>query len=141
MEIVLLKDVKRVGKAHEVVEVASGHALHYLIPQKFAVAATPAARKEAELRRQQAAARQALDEKLIGERLAALAEGAVLLRKKANEQGHLYDAVDARLLAEAAGLPEEAIRLEKPIKELGRHQIPVAHGETFGEFTLSIEAE
>ena len=38
-------------------------------------------------------------------------------------------------------LPEDAIKLEKPIKELGTFDIPVATGETFGKFSIIIEAE
>ena len=141
MKVVLTRDVKGIGRAHETVEAKDGHALNFLIPQKLAVAATPGALKQAEGRRAAVAAKRAVGEKLVVERLAALADGRIVLKKKANEQGHLYDAVDAKELAEAAQLPEDAIRLEKPLKELGTFEVPVAAGETFGQITVAIEAE
>lgn len=147
MKIVLLRDVKGVGRAHEVVEAKDGHALNYLIPGKFAIAATPLAQKEAERRRQQRSDRAALDNALLAQNLAALAEAKVILKAKANEKGHLYDAIGAseimRAVKEQAriDLPEDAIRLEKPFKELGTFDVPVSAHETFGKFSICIEAE
>lgn len=141
MKVVLLKDVKDMGRAHTTVNVSDGHALNFLIPRKLAVLATPAALKTAELRVKQVVDRKELDVKLVEERLAALAEGKVSIIKKANEQGHLYDGVDAREIAAAAALPEEVVKLEKPIKELGTFEIPVSYGENFGKFSIDIVAE
>ena len=141
MKVVLLKDVKDLGRAHATVTVADGHGLNYLIPRRFAVAATPGAQKEAEMHLSRVKERKDLDAKLIAERLTALAEGRVTIRRKVNEKGHLYDAVDAKEIAEAAQLPEEVIRLEKPIKETGTFDIPVSYGADFGKFSITIEAE
>lgn len=112
-----------------------------LIPRGLAVVATPANLKIAELRTKQYADQKALDTKLIENRLNALAEGRIVIVKKANELGHLYDGVDAAEIAAATELPEEVIKLEKPIKELGEFAIPVAMGATFGSIVIFIEAE
>lgn len=141
MKVVLLKDVKGVGRAHEEVSASDGHALNFLIPGRFAVPATPSARKEAELRRTQATARGAVRHELVAERLAALAENTLVVKKKANEQGHLYDALDAKELAALAALPEEAIAIKKPFKEIGTFEVPVAFAGAFGSFRVAIEAE
>ncbi|MEK7079894.1 MAG: 50S ribosomal protein L9 [Patescibacteria group bacterium] len=141
MKVVLLKDVKDMGRAHSAVEVSDGHALNYLIPRKLAVAATATSLKQAETRVQQVKDRKDLDVKLIENRLVQLAEERVTIIKKANEQGHLYDGLDAKELAIATQLPEEVVKLEKPIKELGTFEVPVAFGEQFGSFTVDIVAE
>ena len=141
MKVVLLKDVKDMGRAHTEVEVSAGHALNFLIPRKMAVPATAGALKQAGLRVQQVVDRKELDVKLVEDRLAVLAEEKVTITKKANEQGHLYDGVDAKELAEAAQLPEEVIKLEKPFKELGTFDVPVAYGANFGKFSVEIVAE
>lgn len=141
MKVVLTRDVKDMGRAHEVVEVSDGHAINFLIPKRFAVAATPAAMKAAETRVKVVSDRKALDAKLVEERLQALAEEKVVIRKKANEQGHLFDSVDAAEIADAASVPEEAIRIEKPFKEIGIHTVPVAFGASMGKFEIAIEAE
>ncbi|HEV7121648.1 MAG TPA: 50S ribosomal protein L9 [Candidatus Paceibacterota bacterium] len=141
MKVVLLKDVRDMGRAGTVHDVSDGHGLNMLIPKGLAVLATPVAIKRAEAMKAQMDEKRAVDAKLIEERLAALAETRISIVKKANEQGHLYDAVDAKEIAEEAKLPVEAIKLEKPIKELGTFEVPVSFGENFGNITISVEAE
>lgn len=147
MKVILIKDVKGIGRAHEQVEAKDGHALNYLIPQKFAIAATPTAIKEASLRQKQAKDRATVDTALLAQNIAALAEARIVIKTKANEKGHLYDAVGAPEISAAAkeqshiDLPEDAIKLEKPIKELGTFDVPVAAGEVFGKFSIIVEAE
>jgi len=141
MKVVLLKDVKNMGRAHTSIEVSDGHALNFLIPRKLAVPASASALKLAGMRIKQVVDRKELDVKLVEDRLTQLAEGSVTITKKANEQGHLYDGVDAKELAEAAQLPEEVIRIERPFKELGTFEVPVSYGEHFGKFSVEIVAE
>ncbi len=141
MKVVLTRDVKDTGRAHETVEVADGHALNFLIPKGMAIAATASAKKNAELRLKAVADRRAVGVATIESRLAALAEEKVTIQKKANEQGHLYDAVGAAEIAAAANVPEEAIRLEKAIKDVGTHDVPVAFGDSLGKFTIEVVAE
>ena len=141
MKVILLKDVKGTGRAHEAVEVKDGHALNLLIPRGLAVAATASALKNAEVRAEKATQERAMHLKMAQDRLAALASEKLTFTKKANEQGHLYDALDAKEIAEKAQLPEDAIKLEKPIKELGIHEVSVSLGETFGKIAVEIVAE
>lgn len=147
MKVILIKDVKGMGRAHEEVTTSDGYALNYLIPKKFAIAATTVAKQEAESRRKQVVDRGALDAALLLQNIAALAEARIVIKMKANEKGHLYDAVGESEIAQAAkeqahiDLPEDAIKLEKPIKELGIFDIPVATAETFGKFSITVEAE
>jgi large subunit ribosomal protein L9 len=147
MNVILIKDVKGLGRAHSEVTTADGYALNFLIPQKFAIAATTVAKQEAETRRKQVTDRDALDTALLAQNIASLAEAKITIKMKANEKGHLYDAVGAADIAKAAkevariDLPEDAIKLEKPIKEIGTFDVPVAIGEVFGKFSITIEAE
>ena len=141
MKVVLLKDVKNTGRAGAVIECSAGHAQNMLIPRGLAVVATPANIKVAESRAKQYADQKELDVKLIENRLNALAEGRIVIVKKANDKGHLYDGVDATEIATATELPVEVIKLEKPIKDIGEYAIPVATGATFGSIAISVEAE
>lgn len=147
MNVILIKDVKGMGRAHEEVAVADGYALNYLIPKKLAIAATPVARREAENRRKQATDRSALDAALLAQNIAALAEAHIVIKVKANEKGHLYDAIKGGDIVVAAkeqariDLPEDALKLEKPIKEVGTFDVPVAVADTFGVFSVTVEAE
>lgn len=147
MKVILIKDVKGIGHAHEAVAATDGYALNYLIPKKLAIPATDGALREAAIHHKQAADRTVLNAKLLVQNIAALAETHVVIMVKANEKGHLYDAVGEPEIIKAVkdqahiDLPEGAIKLEKPIKELGTFDVPVAAGETFGKFAITIEAE
>lgn len=147
MKVILIKDVKGMGRAHEEVNVADGYALNFLIPKKLAIAATPVAIKEAATRRQQVVDQSAVDAALLTQNIAALAGARIVITMKANEKGHLYDAVGEPEIMRAAkeqahiDLPEGAIKLEKPIKEVGTFEIPVATIDTFGKFSITIAAE
>jgi ribosomal protein L9 len=147
MKVILTKDVKGIGRAHETVEALGGYALNYLIPKKLAVPATGSALKEAHEREKQSLARKELTAKLVEQNLATLAAAHIVIKAKANEKGHLYDAVGepeiTRAVKEQARveLPEHALRLEKPLKELGTFTIPVAAGDSFGAFSILIEAD
>jgi large subunit ribosomal protein L9 len=147
MKIILLKEVKGIGHAHEAIETADGYALNFLIPKKLAIPATAVALKEAELRRKQAVERAELDTKLLTQNIAALAEARIVIRVRANEKGHLYDAVGESEIRKAAkeqahvDISDDVIKLEKPIKELGIFEIPVSATDAFGKFSITIEAE
>lgn len=147
MKVILIKDVKGVGRVHDAVEAKDGHALNYLIPKKLAIPATPTAMKEAELRRKQAEDRAKINSELLTQNISILAEARVVIKVKANEKGHLYDAVGESDISKAVkeqariDIPEDAIKLEKPIKELGTFDIPIATADTFGKFSITIEAE
>lgn len=141
MKVVLLKDVKGTGRAHTAVDVKDGHALNLLIPRGLAVAATKTVLAQAENRAKKVDEQRALSLKLIEQRLAALAEGKVTFVKKANEKGHLYDALDATEIAQMTDLPTDAIVLEKPFKDLGTYEVSVAYGESFGKFSIEIVAK
>ncbi len=142
-----MNDVKGIGRKHEAVTTADGYALNYLTPKNLAVVATAGAVKESELRLKQVSDRKEIDAKLLTQNMISLAEAKIIIKVKANEKGHLYDAVGKSEIAQAAkeqvnvDLPEDAIKLEKPIKELGTFEIPLATADTFGKFSITIEAE
>ena len=141
MKVVLLKDVRNVGRAHSVIEVSDGHAINFLFPSKTAIPATASAIKNAGIRQSSAGEKRGMESALIKQTMANLAEGKVTIIKKSNELGHLYDAVDAKDIGEGAGLPAEVIVLDKPIKELGIFTVPVSNGDDFGSITVEIVAE
>lgn len=141
MKVVLLKDIRGTGRAHSVIEVSDGHAINFLLPKKLAIRATPASEKIASQKEAQLGEKRSVEASLIKERVAALSEGVITITKKANDQGHLYDGVDAKDVAAATELPLDVIALDKPIKELGRYDIAISSGENFGTVAIDIVAE
>ena len=147
MKVILLKHVKGIGRENEVVDVSDGYALNLLIPQKKAIVATMGAVKTAGGRKVSEESHKEISAQLVKQNFATLAEARIVIRTKVNEKGHLYDAVGAPEIVEAAArdagveIAEDAIKLEKPIKEVGIHEVPISSGEHFGKFSITIEAE
>ncbi|MFA5830341.1 MAG: 50S ribosomal protein L9 [Candidatus Paceibacterota bacterium] len=147
MKVLFLKDVPKMGKKYDIKEVSDGYAQNFLFPKKLAEVATKGAEKRVEKFKQAEAEMRKVDQALLHKSLKTLAETTVTLKGKANEQGHLFAAIRkeeiAEKLREQAGIemPAEYIDLDKPVKEIGEHKIPVIIGEMKGEFKLIIEAE
>ncbi len=147
MKVVLIKDVRDMGRAGSVVEVSDGHAVNFLIPRKMAILATAMAIQQSDKHKKQAEEQRAIEAQLLAQNIASLAEARVVLTMKANEQGHLYEAVTASEIVDAVkastnlDIEKNIIKLEKPIKEVGTFEVPVAVGDIFGKFNIVIEAE
>ena len=146
MEIILKKDVANLGHADEIVNVKTGYAVNYLIPQGFAIMATPSAKKvHAENLRQRAHK----IAKFIGdaEALAAkLAETTVQVAVKVSESGKIYGSVTTTQLSEA--LAAVGIEVDKKditveaAKELGTYEATVkCYRDVKGTFKYEIVAE
>ena len=130
MDVVLLKDIEKLGTAGAVVRVKPGYARNYLLPSGLAVPATAphlkameqATRQRAEKAKRIEAEAQALKRNLEGRSLT--------LKLTLGEDGKPFGSVTAHDVAEALakeGLAVEKadIHLEQPIKALGIYEIPV----------------
>ena len=129
MKIILKKEVANLGEAGDVVEVKTGYALNYLVPQGFATVATPSALKQHEETLRQRAHKEA---KLVADAEALAAKISALkidLTAKVGESGKLYGAITAAQVADA--LAEKGIEVDKKnvtvpeIKELGEFEAKV----------------
>lgn len=145
MKVVFLKDVPKMGKKYEIKEVADGYAHNFLIAKKLAEPATKDTEKRVEKFKKAEVEMKKIDEALLQKNLKVLGETTVTMQGKANEQGHLFAALHlddvAKKLKEVSGLdfPAEYLAVEKPIKELGTHEIIVTVGEKKAKFTLTVE--
>jgi large subunit ribosomal protein L9 len=131
MEVLLVKDVKQLGRAGDVKKVSDGYARNFLIPRQLAVAATPGAVKQAETMRQ-ATSRQQAKEMSEAQALAQALDGlTVSFQARAGESDRLYGSITNVHIAEAleAKVGQEVdrrkIELEEPLKELGTHAVTV----------------
>jgi large subunit ribosomal protein L9 len=130
MKVLLIKDVYKLGRAGEIKKVANGYGRNYLIPQGFAIPATPGAMKQADRIKVKATERRAvLNEELSS--VAEVLEGKTLtFAVKAGETGKLYGSISDQDIVEFVKENFE-IELEKrqvetePIRELGEYTIPV----------------
>ena len=131
MDVILLERVEKLGGIGDVVKVKNGFARNYLLPNKKALRANDANRALLEANRarieEENEARRAEAEKS-----AKGVDGkTVQLIRQASNAGHLYGSVSARDIVEAlegqsVKLTKSQVVLDRPIKEIGLHDIKVA---------------
>lgn len=129
MQVILKKDIEKLGYADEIVDVRPGYANNYLIPQGYAISATASAKKVLAETLKQRAHKEA---KLVAdaEALAAkLAETALTIAAKA-EEGRIFGSVTAADLAAA---------LEKLDITVDRKNISLDAVKTIGEFEAKVK--
>ncbi len=134
MKVLLCEDVKNLGWLGDIVEVATGYARNYLIPQGLAKKATKdniRALSQEKAKRSEAR----IQERNRLERAAAAVEGAeAVLAAKANEQGHLFGSVGAPEIAgnlreQGFEVADEIVVLDENIKEVGTSQVVLKFGD------------
>ena len=131
MEVILLKDVEKVGLRGEVVNVARGFARNFLLPRKLAEAATPARIAELEkvdARRARQEARSFDEARAVADRLE---QAELRFDVKAGPTGSLFGSVTTTDIADAIWgtlkirVDRRKIDLQDPIKRIGRYAVPV----------------
>lgn len=145
MKVILRADIKGVGRKYEVKNVADGYANNFLIPKKLVEYASVEAVKKAEVLRLATEAEMEIKEELTKKQIEILKEVEIVLQKKANDKGHLFEKLHEEEISKAlkaqakADIAPEFIKLETPIKEVGDYQIKVEVGKNKGEFKLHLQ--
>ena len=145
MEIVLLEDVKALGKKGQIVKVNDGYARNFILPKKLGVEATPKNLNDLKLRKANAA-------KVAAEQLAAAKELAekiekvsVTMKMKAGEGGKAFGSVSGKEIAAAAAeqlgldIDKKKMVLPEPIKTFGTHEVSVKlHRDVTAKLTVKV---
>lgn len=145
MKIVLLKDVPKVGRKYDVKEVADGYARNFIIKNRLGELATPKLLARVGHEKKRMEEEKKLREDLLLKNLEDLKGITITLHSKANEQGHLFAGIHKEQLIPA--LKEQAhldvlaehIILEKPIKELGEHEVKIFVQDKKASFQVVVE--
>jgi large subunit ribosomal protein L9 len=147
MEIILLQDIEKLGTRGQIVKVADGYGRNFLLPQKFAVAATPQNRKWIDQQRVKFLKLEA-KEKAEAEELAKLmADVQVKLTRRSGEKGQLFGSVTAMDIGESLGaqgfkIDRRKIQLESPLKVTGEYPVAIKlHREVSVNIKVIVEGE
>lgn len=148
MKIILKQDVEDLGKIGDVLVVADGYGRNYLLPQGFAVRATPGNLKQLEATIQ-AREEQKQDELEVAKALALkIEEVSVVVKAKAGDKGRLFGSVTnadlAAQLLEQHGIEvdKRKVLLKDPIKAVGFYQVSIRlNPEVVAELKVNVEAE
>ena len=145
MEIVLLEDVKALGKKGQIVKVNDGYARNFILPKKLGVEATSKNLNDLKLQKANA-------EKVAAEQLAAAKELAekiekltITLKMKAGEGGKAFGSVSSKEIASAykeqngVEIDKKKIQLPEAIKTFGTHEVPVKlHPQVTGMLRVKV---
>ena len=131
MKVILLSDIKGVGKKDEIINAADGYARNYLLPKKLAVEAN--AENMTKLNNKKEAASFKKDvEKQNAEELARKLKGIMLkLKVKAGENGKIFGGITAKEISENLKsqynfmIDKKKIELKETIKALGEYNVPI----------------
>lgn len=146
MKVILIQDVKKLGKKGEVIEASDGYARNYILPQKLGVEANPKNLNDLKLQKlkEEKEAQRLLDEaKALAEKLGAQ---TVSVRMKAGEGGKVFGSVSAKEIAEALKkqnsleIDKKKIQLQEPIRSFGVHEVSVKlHPQVTGTLRVKVE--
>ena len=148
MKVVLLQDVKSLGKAGDLVEVSEGYARNFLLPKKLGAAATAENLNSLKLKKAneaKIAAEQLAEAKALAAKIEA---GAVTVYIKGGENGKTYGSVSTKELAEAVKeqlgleLDKKKIALVEPLKNFGSYETVVKlHREVQAKLKVTVAEE
>ncbi|MGH9474979.1 MAG: 50S ribosomal protein L9 [Terriglobales bacterium] len=130
MEIILKEDVHKLGHKGDVIKVADGYGRNYLLPQRKAIAATPANLRNIEHMRASAARKEARDRDAALALAGQLAQLKLVFQRRAGERDALFGSVTSMDVMHALAergyeLERRKIELPDPLKTLGEHQVPL----------------
>ena len=131
MKVILLQDVKALGKKGEIVDVSDGYARNFIFPKKYGVEANAKNLNDLKLQK-------ANDERVAAQNLAdaqefakVLATKEVVVKLKTGEGGKTFGSVSSKEIAEEAKVQQDLdidkkkIQLSEPIKNLGTYEVTV----------------
>ena len=146
MKVILIQDVKSLGKKGDICDVADGYAKNGLIGKKLAIEATPKALNDLKLKNQN-------NEKIAAENLADAKEFAekikdktVVVKLKCGEGGKTFGSVSSKEIAEEAKkqygfeIDKKKIQLSDAIKSLGFYDVTVKlHPQVQAQLKVKVE--
>ncbi|MFQ9511732.1 MAG: 50S ribosomal protein L9 [Lachnospiraceae bacterium] len=145
MKVILLQDVKALGKKGETVNVSDGYARNFIFPKKLGLEAT--AKNLNDLKLQKANEEKVALQKLEEAKAFAvkIAEKPITLSIKCGEGGRIFGSVSTKEISQAVisqlgyELDKKKMQLSEPIKTLGTHIVPVKiHKDVTAQLTVKV---
>lgn len=148
MDIILKQDIEGLGDRGEIVSVKDGYARNYLIPQGYAILATPSAKKVHEENTRQRAHKEEKIKQEAEEVAAKLADVTLTIGAKTSSSGKIFGSVNTIQIAEA--LKNEGFDIDRKkisiegdqVKEVGKYKAMIKlHREVKAEIDFEVKAE
>lgn len=128
MKVILLEKIEKLGKKYDIVEVASGYARNFLLPQEKAQMATKSNLKNLEKMKEREKIIQKKQKEEIEKIIETLNGKEIVIPMKVGEKNQLFESVTKekisdKLKEEGIEVSEKQINLAKPIKELTEEEV------------------
>ena len=145
MDVVLLEDVKALGKKGQIVKVNDGYARNFILPKKLGIEAT--SKNLNDLKLQKANEARIAEEQLQAAKdlAAKLAEKSITLSIKAGEGGRAFGSVSSKEIAKAISdqlgmeIDKKKLVLPEPLKTFGTHEVPIKlHKDVTGKLAVKV---
>ena len=145
MEVILLQDVKSLGKKGDLVKVNEGYGRNYILPKKLGVEAT--SKNINDLKLQKANQVKVAKEELEAAKAFAkeLEDKVVTVAVKSGEGGRIFGSISTKEIAKAAKeqlgmeIDKKKMSLEVPVKALGTYNVAVKlHKEVTGKLSVKV---
>lgn len=148
MKVILLQDIKGVGKKGDLLEASDGHARNFLLPRKLAAEATKSNLQELETKRQSQAHHKQQELEAAQELAKSIEEQPINIKVKMGENGKLFGSVTNKELADALksqrglDIDKKKILLTEPIKTSGAKNAEVKlHTNVTAKLVVNITEE
>ncbi len=146
MEVILLEDVKALGKKGELVKVSDGYARNFILPKKLGLEATPKNLNDLKLQKA-AQAKRAQEQLYEAKALAAtIAQKNIVLKIKTGEGGRTFGSVSTKEIAQALKdqlgleIDKKKLVLAEPLRNLGTFTVPIKlHTQVTAELKVRID--
>lgn len=134
MKVLLCEDIKKLGWLGDVVDVKTGYARNYLLPQGLAKVATEGNIRAIAKAKAERAEQRLRERKRIEKAVEAVNGAEAVLAAKANEQGVLFGSITeamiaANLRSQGFQVADEIIKLSEHIKQVGTHEVTLRFAE------------
>lgn len=147
MKLVLLQDVKNIGKKGALVDVADGYARNYLLPKKLATPATEGVLRSLDKEAADLKAKK-VREKEQAQELASMLESKLLqMHVRVGESGKFFGSITSSDIVDAVKdqfshtLDKKTLQLKDPLKTLGEHQVLAKlHPDVTAKLRLNLAA-
>lgn len=146
MDVILLEDVKSLGKKGDLVKVSDGYARNFILPKKLGLEATPKNLNDLKL---QKAAKEKREREILEEaRTLAeiIAQKSITLKLKIGEGGRTFGSISTKEIAQALKdqlgleIDKKKLVLSDPLRNIGTYTVPIKlHAKVTAELKVRVD--
>ena len=144
MKVLLRSDIKGIGRRGDIVNVSSGHARNFLLPNDLAIVANAGTIAQAEVMRKAREQQIAADRESARLVASSLSTTVIKIAAKAGNEGRLFGSINAAEIAKAVldqtgvTIDRKNIQVETPLRQLGEHSVSA---EIFSDVVATLKLE